>query len=250
MSQPIPSSGNSSWADRLRRLLDTGPPAAQGSGVPRRSALAAMLVGAPAAVLLTNSGAEAGGGKGRGQSRDEFRSIRTHENDHVDFLLTALGDKARPKPTFQNLEQRRFVDFIRVSQALENTGVGAYLGATPFINSAGILGAAASIALIEARHAGYLNVLLGDPITGSALDPKDDRSFEKPLTPDQVGELAGPFIKDLNGGPPIDFDETRSDANDLQILNYALALEYLEAAFYNINVPKFFGGRRDGNNNG
>lgn len=169
-----------------------------------------------------------------------FKDIRGHENDHVAFLVSALGKYARPKPTFKNLAQNNIVDFVNVSQALENTGVGAYLGAAPVIYSRAYLAAAGTIALIEGRHAGYLNVLQGDPITGNILKLKSNNSFETPLTPAQVDNLAGPFIANLNGGPPVSYSDTPSDSNDIDILNFALALEYLEAEFYNINVPKFF----------
>lgn len=169
-----------------------------------------------------------------------FGSIRQHENDHVAFLVQALGSAARPKPVFQGLEQPHYRDFVQVSQALENTGSGAYLGAAPFINAMEYLAAAGSIALIEARHAGFLNYLNSDYITAEALDDDKNNSFEGPLTPDQVGTLAGPFISSLNGGPPLGYSTTPSDANDIDILNFALALEYLESDFYNVNVPKFF----------
>lgn len=139
----------------------------------RRSAVLTLAGGS--AALLLNAAATPAFAKrknkrhnphgGPNSARDEFESIRRHENDHVAFLVDALGGAARPKPTFQNLEQPDYTHFVTVSQALENTGVGAYLGAAPFINSMEYLAAAGSVAFIEARHAGYLNVLNDDPIT-------------------------------------------------------------------------------------
>ncbi|GAC1470705.1 MAG: hypothetical protein NVSMB9_16080 [Isosphaeraceae bacterium] len=124
--------------------------------------------------------------------------------------------------------------FAQTSFALENTGVVAYLGAVPLVFDKKNLAAAGSIATIEARHAGYL---------GTLLDYTMDlfgQSFDTPGTIQIVKTNAGPFIKDLNGGPPLTFDTTPSAANDIAILNFALALEYLEAIFYDINVPRFF----------
>jgi|SRR5665213_2960716 len=167
-----------------------------------------------------------------------FVAIQKHENDHVAFLVNALGAMARPKPTFHNLHQPSRRMFKQTSQALENTGCGAYLGAAPALFSRAYLAAAGSIALIEARHAGWLDSLLGDPITQnvSAQAP----SFEIPLTAAQVVTLASPFVASLNGGPPLTYSTTPSAANDIAILNFALALEYLEAEFYNLNVPQLF----------
>jgi hypothetical protein len=170
-----------------------------------------------------------------------FQDIQGHENAHVAFLVDALGKDARPKPTFKDLRQKNVRDFVDVSQALENTGVGAYLGAAPVIYSRDYLAAAGSIALIEGRHAGFLNVLQDDPITGDALDLKSNNNFETPLTVAQVVDAAGAFIASLNGGPAVGYSDTPSADNDYDILNFALALEFLEAEFYNINVPIFFG---------
>lgn len=172
--------------------------------------------------------------------RRNFMSIQAHENAHVAALVQALGANARPKPTFQDLGQRKARYFSTLAQELENTGVGAYLGAAPYISDRTILATAGSIALIEARHAGYLNTLLADPITGNAMDPTTDNDTDTPLTPTQVAAAAGAFIADLNGGPALDYSTTPSASNDIAILNFALALEYLEAEFYNINVPAFF----------
>lgn len=168
----------------------------------------------------------------------QFRSIQSDENAHVAFLVTALGAAARPKPSFVNLRQPNIRAFGTVSMALENTGCGAYLGAAPVLFSRQYLAAAGSIALIEARHAGYLDVLFNQVSTVNLFGQEQD--FETPLTIAQVVASAGPFITSLNGGPPLTFNATPSRNNDIAILNFALALEYLEAEFYNVNVPVFF----------
>lgn len=168
-----------------------------------------------------------------------FKQIQLDENNHVEYLLDALGPNARPEPTFQNLDTPNLLTFAQVAMALENTGTGAYLGAAGFIQNPAFLVAAAQILPIEARHASYLDILLNKNLLLNALGEVPQNSLETPLTQQQVIERAGGFIADLNGGPPIGFSTTPSPENDIAILNYALALEYLEAAFYNLNVPKY-----------
>ena len=199
----------------------------------------ASLAGAAGAAVLLGGTAKAEGinNGDKHKSRDTFLDIQRHENAHVAALVSALGANARVKPTFQNLLQPNFLQFVQVSQALENTGVGAYLGAAPAILSRAYLMAAGSIAFIEGRHAGWLNSLVGVPITTNVYGV--EQSFEMPLTDAQVVALASPFIASLNGGPPVAYSTTPSAANDIAILNFALALEYLEAEFYNLNVSNF-----------
>jgi len=218
------------------------------TGASRRGFLTGGAVAAAAAaggLLLTPGSAQAANDTipnlYAGWNKLQFQAIRKHEAEHVKAvgaLITQLGGVPRPKPTFKGLKQANVKAFATVSQALENTGVGAYLGAAPVIFSRQVLAAAGSIALIEARHAGYLNVLFNDVSTADVLG--DEQTFDTPLTIQQVVNLAGPFIDSLNEGPALTFSATPSKANDIAILNFALALEFLEAEFYELNVPVYF----------
>ena len=71
---------------------------------------------------------------------------------------------------------------------LENTGVGAYNGAAPSLQSKAVLASAGSIVQIEARHAASINLLIG-------MSPTPNEGFDVPLTKTQVLAKAGPLIK-------------------------------------------------------
>ncbi len=200
----------------------------------RRALLRNSLVGATAvasATLLVTQTASAATKTAMGLSAaDAFEEIKRDEDAHVSFLKKALGSAARPKPSFKGLEQDDVDHFIQLSRIFENVGVGAYLLAAPAISSKAILGAAASILTIEARHASYLNALLGIRLSTNG-------AFDKPIPQATIVADVAPFIKSLNGGP----DPSLPLMNDVDILNFALLLEFLEATYYDINVPKFFG---------
>jgi ferritin-like protein len=94
------------------------------------------------------------------------RLVHKHERTHVKTLRNVLGHKAVKSPKFDfkgtTADQAKF---LQTSFALENTGVHAYLGQAAHIRNKTLLGAAASIATVEARHAAAVALLLGQ-ITG------------------------------------------------------------------------------------
>jgi rubrerythrin len=70
---------------------------------------------------------------------------------------------------------------------LEETGVGAYNGAAPLIESADLLVAAGSIVQVEARHAAALRELAGrDPAPAA---------FDRALSQSQVRKAVNPFVR-------------------------------------------------------
>lgn len=235
-----------SWPQRLRQLLQpnhTLTPARAAVDGSRRSFLrnsTKIALAGGATAMLGSAFTSKAKADFTDRASFNFRSIRDHENDHVAFLVEALGRRARPKPVFHNLVVPTVDDFVNIAQALENTGVGAYLGAAPFIKSPDYVAAAGSILTIESRHAGALNVLQNDAISANITDLTANPSFEAALTDDQVIAGAGPFIRNLAGGPALGYSNKMSSQNDIAILNFALALEYLEADFYNANVHHFF----------
>jgi Ferritin-like domain len=220
-------------------------PAPESSGArskqSRRSFLhRSVLTGAAAgtaAVLATSRRAEAHLFGGHQHAAELFREIQGNENAHVEFLLGVLGSAAYPRPQYVDLNPRSLDEFADMSRTFENVGTKAYLGALPVFNEPQTLAQAGSIAQIEARQAGVVNSLLGFPIS------QNDQHFESPLTPPQVANMAMGFFADPDFVVSLAnaIQSTRSDANDIAILRFALSLEYLETTFYNLNVPRFFG---------
>jgi len=76
--------------------------------------------------------------------------------------------------------------FLGLSEALEDTGVHAYLGQAGNIKTPSILLTAATIVTVEARHAGAIRYQNGkNPTSGP---------FDSGFTKDQVLAVAGPLI--------------------------------------------------------
>ena len=117
--------------------------------------------------------------------------IRDNEVEHVDALAATvkqLGGKAAAKPTFQF--GGAFANekaYLKLANTLEDTGVSAYNGAGPMIESAEVLGAAGSIVQIEARHAALIRLARG--VAPAPL------AFDKASTVDEVLAAVKPLIK-------------------------------------------------------
>lgn len=81
---------------------------------------------------------------------------------------------------------------VQLATVLEQVGVSAYLGAAPIVSDPTVLGAAASIFSIEARHQSFIRT-----VSGVAAAPN---FFDTPLSPKQVFSLAAPFISSCPQG--------------------------------------------------
>ena len=118
-----------------------------------------------------------------------FGIIRDHEDEHVQTItkvITDLGGEPVAEAEY-DFGYSDLAGFVGVAQVLENTGVAAYQGAAQFlIDEDELLTAALTIHGIEARHAAYLNGLLGESPFPDAFNPT--------MTPEEVLAAAGPFI--------------------------------------------------------
>ena len=107
-----------------------------------------------------------------GDTRDVIAQISKHEDQHVEFLKTAIGSLGGTpvdKPEFDFTAGGTFADvysnpatFMALSQAFEDTGVRAYKGqAGNLITAPDILTAALQIHSVEARHASQIRRMRG-----------------------------------------------------------------------------------------
>jgi rubrerythrin len=132
--------------------------------------------------------------KGKGlssEARALALEIRDNERSHVDALRTAItgsGGKPVEAPDVGfGLAFTSEAKFLELAQALEDTGVSAYNGAAPSIESIEILAAAGSIVQVEARHAALIRLMRGQL-------PAPD-AFDKMLEAQQVLAAVKPFMR-------------------------------------------------------
>ena len=116
--------------------------------------------------------------------------IRDNENEHVDALkatIEQLGGMPVKAPgvDFGNAFMNQ-KSFLTLAQTFEDTGVSAYNGAAPAIQSKEVLGAAGSIVQVEARHAAAVRLLNGKQPAAGAFDPA--------LEMQQVLDAVKPFV--------------------------------------------------------
>jgi len=130
----------------------------------------------------------------KGLSEDEKKlaeRLRDDEDAHVDALadtIKTLDGKPVKKPTFDfggAFGSR--AAFLKVANALEDTGVSAYNGAAPNIKSIDVLAAAGGIVQVEARHAALIRL--------TRNKPPAPRAFDKASKQAEVLKAVKPFIK-------------------------------------------------------
>ena len=126
-----------------------------------------------------------------GDAKSLATEIRDNENEHVAALMKTIKDLGgepvkAPGVDFGDAFANQKA-FLKLAQTFEDTGVSAYNGAAPMIESTDVLAAAGSIVQIEARHAAAIRLLNGQPIT--------DGGFDKPLEQQAVLDAVKPFVK-------------------------------------------------------
>ncbi len=126
----------------------------------------------------------------RGAARSYATMFGEQESDHVQALtaaITQLGGKPVAKPTFV-FPVASSSSFLALASVLENTGVGAYNGAAPSLQSKAVLASAGAIVQTEARHAAAIDLLIG-------TSPTPNQGFDMALTKAEVLTKVNPLIK-------------------------------------------------------
>ena len=117
--------------------------------------------------------------------------IRDNENEHVDALTATIeqlgGTPVKAPGVDFGGAFKSEGSFLKLAQTFEDTGVSAYNGAAPAIQSKEVLGAAGSIVQIEARHAAAIRLLNGKQPAAGAFDPA--------LEMQEVLDAVMPFVK-------------------------------------------------------
>ena len=136
-----------------------------------------------------------------GESLSYIQATGDHENQHVEALIGLIqqfGGTPVAKPEFNFGDAfASESSILNTAAELEITGVGAYLGAAPMIQSPDVLAAAGSIVGVEGEHVVAINGLLG-------VSPPANMAFPEALSQDAVLAAIAPFMGGTmpdTGGP-------------------------------------------------
>jgi rubrerythrin len=117
--------------------------------------------------------------------------IESNEAEHVDALTATiedLGGKPAEAPELDFGDAFGDEDsFLELAQTFEDTGVSAYNGAAPQLQSEEVLAAAGSIVQIEGRHASLIRWARGEEPAPVA--------FDETLDQQEVLDAVQPFIQ-------------------------------------------------------
>jgi Ferritin-like domain len=126
--------------------------------------------------------------KASGELKSLIGLLADDEKQHVEALtatIKKLGGKPVAEPKF-DFPYSNTAGFLKLAQTFEDTGVSAYNGAGPMIESKEVLGAAGSIVQVEARHAAAIRLQNSEEPAPEAFDPSLDEA--------QVLKAVEPFI--------------------------------------------------------
>jgi rubrerythrin len=127
--------------------------------------------------------------KAKGELKQLVSLLADDEKQHVDALtatIKQLGGKPVAEPKFE-FAYTDTAGFLELAQSFEDTGVSAYNGAAPAIESKEVLGAAGTIVQVEARHAAAIRIQNSEEPAPDAFDPS--------LNEKQVLKAVEPFIR-------------------------------------------------------
>ncbi len=124
---------------------------------------------------------------------DLISQIGDHEAAHVEALTATiedLGGTAVEEAEY-DFGYTDVASFLATAAALENVGVSAYAGAAPSVAvlAPSLVETALGIHSVEARHASFIGALIND-----ADNQPFPNAVDAPRTPEEVLEIAGPFI--------------------------------------------------------
>jgi hypothetical protein len=209
----------------------------------RRSMTTAALT-VPATIAATSSlshGASAN--KLTGLSATLINEILEDEAQHVFIIQNLLDDPDNPLPVpirrppnfnLQTLIQPNLTAFLETASVFENTGSGLYGGALLNIpQTQEYFPIAAGLATVEARHASWLNSLLGQSLV------PDFAPVEAPISQSLTLSRLAEFVTDPRSTFPAFDTNIHTEANGFFVLDFILFLEYIESTFYALNVPRF-----------